>query len=300
MEPPLRNLVVLLALCSASLAAAEPLPVFVSVLPIKTFVEKVGGEHVVVQAMVRPGHNPHTYDPTPQQIEALARAALYIRIGVPFEDAWMPRIRAANPDMRVLDARNGMAAGGVPHQEHADEQHPARHGDGDHAHWAAGGLDPHVWTSPPRVRKMAGAIRDTLAEIDPAHSQDFVRDFAAFDRELDGLDREIRALLAPVRNRSFLVFHPAWGHFAATYGLTQVAIEREGKEPGARALATLIDQARNTGARVIFVQPQLDRRLATQVARAIDGRLITVDPLAADYVDNLRQVARQFAEVMQP
>lgn len=93
-----------------------------------------------------------------------------------------------------------------------------------------------------------------------------------------------------------MVFHPAWGYFAETYGLTQIPVQREGKEPGAKALAALVDEARREGVKVIFVQPQLSSRAAEQLARAIHGRVETIDPLAPDYVENMLRVARLIAE----
>jgi zinc transport system substrate-binding protein len=301
---------------------AEPLRVFASVVPIQAFVEKIGGRHVDARAMVRPGFNPHTYDPTPQQISALAGAALYVRTGVPFEKAWMARIQSANPEMPVLDARDGVAlralaahshgepGRGAAHQKDSGDEHmqgaEAPHDDHHKRDAHAADLshdheqDPHVWTSPPLVRQMVGWIRDKLAELDPAHAADFQRNHDAFVAELAALDRELHTLLDPLPNRRFMVFHPAWGYFADAYGLTQVPIEREGKEPGARALAALIDQAKRENIKVVFMQPQFDKRSATQVAQAIGGAVVAVDPLAADYVDNLRRVGRAFAQALQP
>jgi zinc transport system substrate-binding protein len=253
------------------------------VVPIQSFVEKVGGQHVDARAMVRPGFNPHTYDPTPQQIGALTGAVLYVRTGVPFEEAWMDRIRSANPHMQVIDVRDGVELRAME----ADER------DGDET-------DPHVWTSPPLVRQMVGVIRDKLSALDPTHAAEFARNHDTFIVELDALDRELHALLDPLPNRKFMVFHPAWGYFADTYRLTQVPIEREGKEPGARALAALIEQAKQEKVKVVFVQPQFDRSNARQVAQAIGGVVVAVDPLAADYVDNLRRVGREFAGALQP
>lgn len=279
-------LLMLLAVALTSPLAAEPVRVFVSVLPLQTFVAKVGGAHVDVRLMVRPGFSPHTYDPTPQQIAALGATALFVRTGVPFEDAWMDRIRSANPSMQILDVRQGLSlrrSDGHGHEhghEHAEEQ------------------DPHVWTSPRRVIEMLGPIREALATLDPAHADDFAANQAAFTAELTELDREIQALLDPLTERRFMVFHPAWGYFADSYGLEQVPIEREGKHPGAQSLVHLIEQAKREGVRAVFVQPQFDRRQAEQVARAIGGRVISVDPLAADYVDNLRAVAGELAEAL--
>ena len=226
----------------------DSLRVFASVFPLRTFVEKVGGKHVDVRAMVRPGYSPHIYNPTPQQISALAEAVLYVRVGVPFEDAWIERIRSVNPDMRILDVRSGMELRGLEAHGHDDGGNGNAHGasrqkqghdrnaegheqEADHsvdAHHHES--DPHVWTSPTLVKQMVGLIRAELAELDPAHAADFARNQDTYVAELDALDRELRTLLEPLHNRKFMVFHPAWGYFAATYGLVQVPIEREGKE----------------------------------------------------------------------
>ena len=312
----MRKLLLLLLLMPAvgpSSVWAEPLRVFASVIPIQTFVQKVGGEHVDARAMVRPGFNPHTYDPTPQQISALAGAALYVRTGVPFEQAWMERIRSANPDMQVIDAREGIALREMEahaHDEHHSEDEHDRRAEGEVQHddqnarepdqKQAHERDPHVWVSPPLVRHMIGIIRDKLTELGPEHAEAFARNHDAFVAELDTLDRDLHELLDPLPNRRFMVFHPAWGYFADTYGLTQVPIEREGKEPGARALAALIDQAKADRVKVVFVQPQFDKRQARQVAEAIGGAVVAVDPLAADYVDNLRRVGLEFAQALEP
>ena len=288
------RLALLLASILPAIAFAAPLRVFVSVLPMQTFVEKIGGEHVEVHAMVQQGYSPATYDPTPQQIVALAKAKLYIRTGVPFEHAWMQRIRSASPDMEILDVRERLALRTLEAHEHEHEH--------EHHHESPGttALDPHVWTSPVMAKQMAGNIRDALSLLDPAHASDFARNHDAFVAELDSLDRDIHALLDPLTQRRFLVFHPSWGYFADAYNLVQVPIEHEGKQPGARALSTLIDRARKENIRVVFVQPQFDRRQAQQIAAAIGGKVIAVDPLAPDYIDNLRRVAQQFAQALQP
>ena len=291
------------------LALAEPLRVFASVVPVQTFVQKIGGEQVDARTMVRPGFSPHTYDPTPQQIAALAGAALYIRTGVPFEHAWMTRLHSTNPGMAVLDLRDGVdlrQLNGHLHDEPGHEaarheEEPAGVADDDHDdHDDDHDQDPHVWTSPRLAKQMLGRIRDQLIALDPAHATAFARRYDAYVAELDALDAELYTLLDPLPNRKFMVFHPAWGYFADRYGLTQVSIEHQGKEPGARGLAALIDQARQEKIKVVFVQPQFDQRRARQVAQAISGVVVAVDPLAADYIDNLRRVGRQFAEALKP
>ena len=297
---PIRTLLLPVMLWFAAGAAmADPLNVFVSVLPLQTFVDKVGAGRVETRVMVLPGQSPATYEPTPKQIAALADADLYVRVGVPFEDAWMPRIRSANPDMPVLDLRDGLPL--RPMQAH---EHEGAGSDGSGRGEASGdgGKDPrrfmdaHVWTSPPLVRQMAVAIRDALTHLDPDGADVYAAEQAAFDSELAALDKELSEILKPLARRSFLVYHPAWGYFADAYHLTQIPIEAEGKAPGARRLASLIEQARAADTRVIFVQPQFDKRAAERMALAIGGRVEAVDPLAADYADNLRHVARLIAE----
>ena len=310
MQKPL----LLLLLLVPAVTLAEPLRVFASVIPIQTFVAKIGGEHVDARVMVRPGFSPHTYDPTPQQISALSEAVLYVLTGVPFEKAWMERIRSANPQMQLLDAREGITLRKMEAHAHGEHAHGSRHHDesgpehakvgqrayDQHAGESDHEQDPHVWTSPVLVTQMAGRIRDKLTELAPDHAIDFARNHDALVAELSALDGELHALLDPLPNRKFMVFHPAWGYFADSYGLTQVSIEHEGKEPGARGLAALIEQAKQERIKVVFVQPQFDKRSATQVAQAIDGAVVAVDPLAADYTENLRRVGRQFAQALEP
>ena len=299
---PLLACVIVAVFTGVAFAESEPLRVFVSVLPQKTIVEKIGGAHTNVRAMVRPGYSPHTYDPTPPQIAALSKTDLYVRSGVPFEHAWMARIRSANPDMQILDPRSGMDQRLMKHGAHGDDGEEAGRDDNvdrHHGGTSSEGRDPHIWTSPLLVVQMAANIRDKLTELDPAHAQDYARNYDAFAAELEALDRDIRLLVRDLPNRSFLVFHPAWGYFADTYGLIQVPIEKEGKEPGARALAALIEQAKRQDVKAIFVQPQFSAQSAEQVARAIGGRVVHIDPLSADYADNLRAVAQQIAEAAQ-
>jgi len=284
-------LLLLLVLSGAARAAeptAAPIGVFVSILPQKYFVERVGGKHVAVSVMVGPGQSPATYEPTPSQLSRLTGARVYFRIGVEFEEVWMKRIAAANPGMRIVDMR-----GGIPPRK-------MERSEGARAPAAQQGLaDPHVWTSPPRVKIMAATIRDTLSQLDPAHRAAYGANYHVFAADLDRLDHDIRLLLKNASARSFMVFHPAWGYFADTYNLKQIPIEAGGKEPGARTLAHVIEVGRRERIKVIFVQAQFSQRTAETIARAIGARVVAVDPLAEDYMNNLRRVARQFAEALQ-
>ncbi|WP_295582842.1 zinc ABC transporter substrate-binding protein [uncultured Lamprocystis sp.] len=279
----------------------QPLSVFTTVVPLATFVERIGGDQVRVQALVRPGQNPHAYEPSPRQIAALADADLYVRVGMSLEDAWLPRIRATNARMRVLDARDNIRlrpsdvvqtiddSRGLADHDH-DGGAPDQHQEPSHADHGHEALDTHVWTSPPLVKSMGAGIRDALIALRPEQADAFRANYDRFAADLDALDAAILARLAPVKERRFMVFHPAWGYYAETYGLTQVSVEYEGKEPGGRALAGLIDAARANAVTVVLVQPQFSPRAAEQIAAAIGGRVESVDPLAADYFATLRRL----------
>ncbi len=276
------------------------LPVYVSILPQKYFVERIGGDMVSVSVMVGPGESPATYEPTPKQMENLANAKLYFSIGSPFEKIWMKRLQANHPHLRVIDTLDGIHL--IPMATHSHGSEERNHEDHEKANHekAQGVLDPHVWTSPPRVKIMAGLILQALIEELPNDKKELTANYHAFLNDLDRLTEEVRHTLAPVRNRRFLVFHPSWGYFAETFHLQQIAIETEGKEPGARTLAQLIRQAKEEKIRVIFVQKQFSRAAARMIADDIGGRVEPVDPLAEDYPQNLIRVAKIFAKAMTP
>jgi zinc transport system substrate-binding protein len=300
------------ALVLHAAVSAEPVRVFVGVPPLQTLVERVGGSSVEVLSLVQPGQSPHTYEPTPRQVAALGSADLYLGIGMPFESAQLPRIRAANPRLRVIDVREGVEVRRIEAHDHGPEDHdrgrgrdtgPDQGGGADRrpagqagAGEGASELDPHVWTSPPLALRIARVVRDALIEIDPANARVYEANHQDLAAELERLDQEIRAELEPIRGARFMVYHPAWGYFADTYGLTQVPIEKAGKEPGPRSLAALIDQARRDRVQVIFAQPQMGTRPAEQVAAAIGGRVVVIDPLSPDYPASLREAARAIAE----
>lgn len=289
-----RGLAALLGLVSAATWAvpAEPLPVLVSVLPQKYLVDRVGGDRVRSSVLVGAGQDPHTYDPMPRQMAEVAGARVYFRVGIDFEDAWLRRIQAASPGLRLVDQREGLPLRVL-------EDHAHHHGTGGHHdHHHTGRPDPHVWTSPALAKRMAAQIRDELGRLDPTGGPAFAAGYERLAADLDALDAEIRSMLGGASGGRFMVFHPSWGYFADAYGLEQIPIEQGGKEPGARALAGLIDQARSAGIRVVFVEPQDSPAPAHAVARSVGATVATVDALAEDYIDNLRRVAAAFASAL--
>lgn len=254
--------------------SAGPVKVFVSVAPQKYFVERVGGNRVQVFVLIPPGADPHTFEPHPADMVELARASAWFTIGVPFEENLLTRISSANPELAVIRTEEGI----------------------ERTQSGGEGPDPHIWLSPRRVKRQAENILAGLIQADPAGERVYRANARRFQAELDALDREFRTLFAPVRGKTFLVYHPSWGYLADDYGLNQAAIEVGGKEPRGADLARLIRLAREKKIRVVFVDPRFSSRSASTIASSIGARLVEADPLAADWADNLRKVARAFRQ----
>ena len=287
----LRAAGLLFALAAAPAArAAEPLRVVVSIPPQKQFVERVGGSEVEVTVLVGPGQSPHSYEPTPQQIASLAQADVYFRIGADFERGLLPKIAQAHPHLRIVDTRQGIALRPI------EPSRGRRFASGADLEAAP---DPHIWTSPPLVRRQAQTIRDALTDLRPPMRSRFAAGYSSYASELDRLDGELRRAVEGKQRRAFLVFHPAWGYLADAYGLEQIAIELGGREPGPQALAAQIERARAEGIRLIFVQKQFSRSSAVAMARAIGGEVVELDPLAEDFVAATREVAAALARALQ-
>jgi len=287
----LLSLFLLSLLTAPAATAADRISAFVSILPQQTLVQQIGGDRVDVRVMVAPGASPATYEPSPRQMAALSRAAVYFAVGVPFERVWLERIAAANPRMKIVRTDREIEKIPMAAHPHGEEAH---HNEG-RDHDDSGGIpDPHVWLSPPLVKIQARALRDALQELDPAHRQTFAANHRALVADIDVLHAELQRRFADRQGARFMVFHPSWGYFARTYGLVQEPIELEGKAPKPAQLRALIEEARRRGIRVVFVQPQFSTRSAELIAREIGGRVAFADPLAADWAANLRRVAAQF------
>lgn len=268
--------------------------VFVSIPPQRTFVREIAGDRPEIHVMVKPGRSPATYEPSPKQMSALATAHLYLRIGVPFESAWMDRIRAANPRMLVINTAQDIQRRAM--QRHSHEVSAAKDAkDHDKMHGSETRKDPHIWLAPDLVKKQADTICHALQKIDPYNTHKYETQLVAFQQRLDDLDNYIRQKLQGLENRTFMVFHPSWGYFADSYNLEQFAVEIEGKEPSGRALANIIDRARKLNIDTIYVQPQFSRSSAKTIAQAINAKVVVLDPLAENYFENLRRAADMLA-----
>jgi zinc transport system substrate-binding protein len=271
---------------------SEPLKVHVSILPQKYFVERIAEDLASVSVLVTPGNSPATYSPTPAQIKALTAADIYFRIGVPFENGFINKLPDIAPRTRVVETRDG-----IPLRDM--EGHIHDFAPGGHASHGMG-KDPHIWMSPRLVRKQAATMARILEEHLPAHAGQIQKNYAAFARDLDELDDSLSRILAPLKGRNLFVFHPAFGYFTDAYSLRQIPVETMGKSPRGKELAEIIRLARQENVRIIFVQPQFDRNTAETIATAIQGAVVSIDPLAEDYLNNMTLLAETIAAALAP
>lgn len=264
----------------------------VTIAPQAEFAGAVAGDTLEITVMVPPGASPHTYEPTPSQIEALARAVLYAKVGsgVEFELGWMDKLASINKDMAIVDCSRGITL--IETSAEADHSGP----EPEHDH---GTLDPHIWMSPPNAVIMVRNMTEGLAGVDPENGALYERNAEAYIARLEQLHRDIAQGLEQVRNRTFMVYHPSFGYFAREYGLTMLPIEEEGKEPTPAGLARVISQAKEHGIKVVFASPQFNPQSAEVIAEAIGGKVVFVDPLAENYIENMRTLAQQLIEAME-
>jgi zinc transport system substrate-binding protein len=266
----------------------QTVKITVSILPQEYFVKRIGGDLVNVTTLVQPGYSPATYAPTPKQMAGLATSTIYFRIGVPFENTLIPKLTRLIPQLTIVDQRQDidMLPLKESHIEHDEHQ---------------GDLDPHTWLDPKLALKQSIIIRDTLIRFDPQGAPEYNNNFASLAQDLKNLDSHLQKALKPFAGSSIYVFHPAYGYFCRAYDLTQKAINPSGKEPGARYLARLIEQANNENVQIIFVQPQFSDKAARTIAQSIGGNVVAIDPLAKDYLANMQSIARQLVtSLIQP
>lgn len=271
-------LFVLLASCSAYTQTDQSLGVTVTILPQAGFVENVGEEKVKINVMVPPGASPHTYEPVPSQMQNLSESSMYAIVGsgIEFELTWMDKLITVNENMLVVDCSKGI------------EIYEGEEGDNLHAP-----IDPHVWMSPPNAQIMVQNIADGLIRIDPGSRSFYEDNRDAYIQRLTALDEEITSVVSGLKNRTFMVDHPAFGYFAREYGLNMLSIETEGKTPTPSELASLIEKARENKVKIIIASPQFNPTSATVIADSINATVVMIDPLAKNYIGNMNILLKE-------
>ena len=272
------TLVILCGCGNANHNSDKPI-ITVTIEPLRYFTEAIAGEHFKVVSMVPKGSSPESYDPTPQQLVALGNSQAYLRIGhIGFEQAWMKKLEANHPDMKVYDTSQSI-----------DLIRSEGHWHGDHFH--EGGVEPHIWNSTRNASMMADNIYKALCELDSTHQEEYKHRLDSLKKTIARTDENVKAILKNA-STSFLIYHPALSYFARDYGLKQISIEEGGKEPSPAHLKELIELCKKEEIRVIFVQQEFDQRNAQLIADELGIKVVSINPLSYDWTDEMENAAR--------
>lgn len=319
------------ALLLASLLSAKPV-VIASIAPVGYLAKAVGGDKIEVQSLAK--GDVHSYEPKPNDMKAVAKASLFIAAGLEFEEAWIPRFKASAKNLVVVqsdakiaklkeehgeheakdDKHSGHAehsakdkhadhkvkddkhSGHAGHAEH-DEKHEA-HEEHDEEHEAH--ADPHVWLNPMLAITMARNISDALIAMDKANKDFYLKNFQKLMNDLLAFDESAKNELAGLKNRKFVVYHPAWGYFAEHYDLEQISIERNGKEPKIDEMASTVKMIKDENIKVIFADPNRSQKSAQVLASQTGAKVELLDPLGYNLLENLKIAVRAIKDANSP
>ena len=264
--------------CGNTTQKSEKPILTVTLEPLRYFTEAIAGDNYEVVSMVPKGSSPESYDPTPQQLVNLSKSQAYFRIGyIGFEQAWMKKLEANCPNMKVYDTSKGI-----------DLIRDKGHWHGDHFH--EGGVEPHVWNSTQNALIIADNIYQALCELDSTHQEDYQKRLDVLKQTIRQTDANVRTLVENA-DSTFLIYHPALSYFARDYGLKQVSIEEGGKEPSPAQLKALIETCRNENVHTIFVQQEFDQKNAQLIANELGVNIVSINPLSYDWVKEMIRIA---------
>ncbi len=249
---------------------SETLNVIASITPVADWVKQIGGEKADVTIMVPAGYSPHSYEPTPGQMITVSKANMFVKVGagMEYEETWMSDIISMNPDMLVIDSSEGVTIINS---------------------------DTHIWNSPLNAQQMVLNIYNGFIERDPDNADYYLANYESYISKLDILNSDIINMFEGYQNRNYLIYHPAFGYFASTYNLTQIAVEHKGKEPTPQVIQDCIDKAEEYNLNFVYVAPQFATSYAQTIADEIKGSVIYIDPLPSSYISNMRSVAAAIA-----
>jgi ABC-type transport system, involved in lipoprotein release, permease component len=278
----------------------------VTIEPLRFFAEKISGDDYKFFSIVPVGQSPETYDPSPREMMRVGQGLAYLHLGqLSIEQIIAKTIEENNLGTRVFDISTGMdihLEGAVyldKHDESKTHQHGHSAHDGHdhsahsaHNHGAHAGHDPHIWTSFAGAKVMTGNILKALISLDNEKESSYKDNYSRLNEELELLEKDLHDQLDTLTCRGFVIFHPALTYFAEEFGLTQLSIEEDGKEPSPSSLKELIEEARSKHVKVVFVQMEFDRRHAEQIALEIGAKIVTINPLDYKWDEQMRKIAK--------
>lgn len=284
MKKYLSILILLLAACQSKPKDGRDL-VSVSILPQKYFVDLIAGNLLQVNVLVPPGSSPHNYSVLPSQMKDLSKSKAWLQVGLlTLEDALKDKLADLNKNTTIVNCSEGIIP--IAGTEHAEE---------GHEHAANEAFDPHIWLAPVEVKIIARNTLNALKTGFPQHASSFEANYTRFITHIDSISALIDQKLAPLKNRNILIFHPALAYYARQFGLTQIALELDGKEPSPRHMKEIVDLAHEQNIHVIFIQKEFDPAFARQLSLEIDGKAVIIDPLDYNWEKQLMDITEKIA-----
>lgn len=245
--------------------------VAVSIVPEVEFVKAVSGDDFNIVTMVPSGASPENYEPTPLEKQKFEKASVYFSMGAPTEKSnILPNI-SENTKLVKLDEEVS--------KEYEDLT------------FENGGRDPHIWLSPKRVIVMVKKIANELSELKPENQQEYQENASKYIQQLEDVTLQIDSQLSEKENKKFIVYHPAFAYLAQEFNMEMYALEEEGKEATVESLKEKVDLAKKEGIKYIFYQAEIDSSQSKSFAEEIGGQAMMLEPLAENYIENLKKMA---------
>ena len=255
-----------------------------SILPQEYFVEKIAGDLITSIVLVGEGQSPHSYEPTPSQMAALAKAKAWILSGTDFEQVLEDKVSSLYPNLLVVDGTEGVTFRSLEahdHDEHDDHDEPFISKDSLER-------DRHTWLGWESAKVLASHVLTTSITLLPQQRAQLEANYQNLIEEIDATFMDLTKKLAPLSGAKVFVYHPSFGYFFDEFNIIQEAVEIGGKEPTAKDLSLLIQKAKSEKAVALFVQKQFPLASAQTVAKAAGARVLALDPLARDWMGNIR------------
>jgi len=285
--------------------SGESLQIVATTSIVGDVVAQVAGEQVSITTLLPPNSDPHTYQPTPQDIATISKADVIFVNGAGLEVFLEPILENANAEEKTVDLSDDINL--LTADEHSnsgrDEDQNIDHDN----------QDPHVWMNPNNVIAWVNVIQETLGELDPAHAAEYQQNAQRYSAELRELDTWIATQVAdiPAQRRTLVMDHLVFGYFAEEYGFQQAGAVIPGfstlAEPSAQQIAEIIDTIEKLGVKVIFVSDTAPLGIAERVAEDTGSQLIYLHTgsltesggFASNYIDYMRYNVNAIVEALQ-
>ena len=256
--------------------------IIASIAPEKTFIDYIGKDKVNVLVLVKPNHSPHNYEPSPSDMRMVSNASAYFSIGIEFEDIWLEKLISQNKKIEVFKIDKNIKKISIK------ERHQGRH----HKH----SKDPHIWLNPDNVKTISKNILNSLIKLDKINKDFYIKNYNNFIAKIIKTDLIIKNNLSNLKNKYFMVFHPSWGYFAKYYGLSQLAIEVQGKNPTPKEMIRIIKKAKQYNIKYVISTPQTSDTIVKQIAKTLEIKVIKINPLSSNWSKSLIYLSNILSE----